>query len=168
MGEGHAGLVGPGLDEVGEFQQQGTKSLLKQRESLALAQYLDVVLHVHAGCAQVDDTAAHGALFGVGAHLRHQVVLDLRLDCGGAGQIHLVGVSVQVGELVGADQARGVLGRRQGHPEPPPELPPVGLGPDAAQFLAPVAPGEGGEVGLVGEGLHQRTMSCSRSGPTET
>ena len=124
------GTVGPGLDLPGEGQQQVAQLAQQQVERLALAQHLGVVLDIHRGRAQVDDPAADRALLGIGAHLGHQVVVDLRLDLQRPRQVDLIGVVAQIGDLLRRHQPGGLFRFGQRHPDAPPQPPLACLAPE--------------------------------------
>ena len=88
-----------------------------------------------------------GGALGEGAHLGHQVVMDLGLDLERARDVDLVHVGAQVGGLGGRHQPVFGLGLGQRHPQPAPEQALVVLGPDAAHGIRTVAPGKRGLVG---------------------
>ena len=48
----------------------------------------------------MDDAARSWALLGIREDFGHQVVMDLRFDLMGAGDIDLVGVGFQIGDLL--------------------------------------------------------------------
>ena len=52
-----------------------------------------------------------GALLGISAHFRHQIVLNLRLNRFGALNIDLFDVRFQVGDLFGRDQPAACCAR---------------------------------------------------------
>ena len=150
MREGDAGQARLVLDLLRQDAQELGQPDQQQIRSLPQPQRLDVVQHIHAGGAQVDDATAHRALLGIRANLGHQVVTDLRLDLRRALQVDIALVGHQVSQLLGANQPRLVLRRRQSNPKAPQQQALVQLRPDRAHLLGAVAPGEGGEVGVVG------------------
>ena len=120
------------------------------------AQGVYVVEHIHRRGAEMDDGAAGGALLGVGTDLGHEIVAYLFFDLLGAFNVDVVLARAQVGHLHGCDQPGLVLGFGQRDPDAAHEPALFGLAPSPAHYLAAVAPGQRGEVGLVGEGGHGR------------
>jgi hypothetical protein len=51
--------------------------------------------------AQVENRPADGTLFGKSPQFRHQVVVDFGLYRLGAGDVHVVLMGLQVGDLLG-------------------------------------------------------------------
>ena len=100
--------------------------------------------------------AAHRTLFGKGADFGHQVVLDLLLDLLGALNIDVILARPQIGNLGGCDQSGLILGFCQRHPYAAHEPALFGLAPGFSHNLAAVAPGQGGQIGVVGECRHGR------------
>ncbi len=75
----------------------------------------------------MNDAAADRALLGIGANLGHHVVARLTFDLQGALDVDLVGVGLQVGQLLGRDQPGDVLRLGQRYPHLPHQPPLVGL-----------------------------------------
>ena len=92
-----------------------------QRERLAQQDEVGVVGHKAARGPQVDDRPGRGALVAVGIDVRHHVVPQLVLVLGGRGEVDVVDVGPQRGELLLGDrQPQLGLGLRQRDPQPPP------------------------------------------------
>jgi hypothetical protein len=142
VGVGHADLIGPGLDQVGQVDQQGAKLLQYQVQPITQTESIGIVLYIHAGSAQVYDAASHRTLLGEGFDLGHQVMPGLGLDLVGTLDVHVLHVRPQVGHLLRRHQAVVGLGLGQGDPDTPPETPFVYHAPDPAHGVRAIAPGQ--------------------------
>ena len=97
MGIGHRNRIGLSLDT----RRQGAQDLIQQREQhvagIAHSQRIGVIFDIHAGSAQMDDRPAHRALFGIGTHLSHQIVVQIALELLSALPVDIPLVSTQLG-----------------------------------------------------------------------
>ena len=156
VGEGDSGRVGFVCDSCRQCGQRALQPFDDLVEARTQAQGVHVVEYIHRRGAEMDDRAANGALLGIGADLRHEVVTDLFLDLLGAFNVDVVLARAQIGHLHGCDQPGLVLSLCQRDPDAAHESTLFGLAPSPAHGLAAVAPGQRREVGLVGEGRHGR------------
>ena len=149
MRERHGRRIGPAFDLLGKGHQQRGQLRQDQVQGVPDAEGIGVILDIHRGRAQVDDAAADRALLGVGPHLGHQVVVDLRLDGLCPRQVDLIRVCNEIGDLLGGHQPGGLLRFGQRHPDAPPQAPPLHFAPQGPHLRRSVAPGEGREIGVV-------------------
>ena len=68
-------------------------------------------------------------MLGVGAHLGHEVVVNLSLDRLSAHKIDVILMSAQVSDLGGGHQASRRLRLGQSDPQAPPQAPFIGFAP---------------------------------------
>ncbi len=159
MGEGNRGGVRLGFDAVGQRRQQGDQLVNHQVECVAQPQGIDIVQHIHRRGAEMNDRAADRTLFGIGLDLSHQVVANFLLDGLGAGDVDVVLVRAQIGDLRGADQPGRVLCLGQRHPDTTQQPALVRLAPQPAHCITAVTPGERGKIGLMIEHGYQNPSS---------
>ena len=88
-----------------------------QIQGMTQPERIDIVQHIHGGGAQVNDRAADGTLFGKGFDLRHQIMANLALNFFGAGNVDLLLVGAQIGDLCRRYQAGFGLRFGQGDPK---------------------------------------------------
>ena len=82
-------------------------------------------------------------LAGKDFQLSHEIVADFCLDDVGGGNVDVVLVGGNVGQLVRRDKAGGCLCLGQRHPDVTPQTARGHLRPERAHLAAAVAPGEG-------------------------
>jgi len=80
VGEPHASMIGPVFDQTCQMSQYGPEFPAQEVQGLAQAERVGVILNIHTGTAEVDDTPAQRALLRKSLHLGHEVMLDLGLD----------------------------------------------------------------------------------------
>ncbi len=139
------------LDEIGQIEQHRVQLLPDEIKGLANAHGVGVELNVCTRRSQVDHRPTDGTLLGKRAYRGHQIVVNLALDLRNAGQINLILMRKQIGQLIVINQPGLVLRGRQRDPDPAEEPVPVGLTPDGPHLLGPIPPGEWGEKCIVRE-----------------
>ena len=109
--------------------QRGTDG----RQPTAKAIGFHRILDVHRGRAQVQLSAPDWRLCGKDPNLGHQVVMDLAFDGQRRLDIDAVDVSLQIGQLLGRNEALGRLRLRQADPHFAPQPSSRPLGKERAQ-----------------------------------
>ena len=122
------------LDDFGHARQEYRQFLADERESLFDLQGFGVVLDIHRGGAQMDDSPAGLALGCVHLDLSHQVMMQLLFDLQRPGNIDLTGVVFQILHLLRGDQSPFHLGFSHHHPQLAPQQPLIFLAPHPAHF----------------------------------
>ena len=165
------GKAGHGLVFVGEFGQQGKHAqqlFAHQLQRLAHDDDVGVVAHIAAGGAQVDDALGVRALQAVGVDVAHHVVAALLLPADGVLIVDVVGVGLQLGDLlVGDGKALPLFGFGQGDPEFSPSTELVVVGEDVLHLPAGVAGLEGGNVSVVFCHSALRSLSFEKAAPSK-
>ena len=115
----------------------------------------------------MDDPLGVRALQAVGVDVAHHVVAALLLPADGVLVVDVVGVGLQLGDLlVGDGQALPLLGLGQGDPEFAPGAELVVVGEDVLHLLAGVAGLEGGNVSVVCHSV-LRSLSFEKAAPSK-
>lgn len=91
--------VGEAFAEGGEFVDDGEQTAEKQADRVSQEQQVGVVDDVHAGRAEVDNSAGGGSGLGEGVDVCHDVVPRLALVAAGGGEVDLVDDAFHGGDL---------------------------------------------------------------------
>ena len=104
--------------------------------------YVGVIAHIAAGCAQVNNAAGRGTAIAICMHMGHHIMAQLFLISGGGGVVNILRVRFQLRQLfVSNRQAQLLLGFRQHNPQLAPGAEFVVRREDELHFLAGVAAG---------------------------
>ena len=121
MREGQAGQGTVFLGEPGETVDHGHQPVADHFQGLAEQDEIGIVGHVATGRAEVDDRPGGGAKVAVGMNVGHDIVPQPPLVALGGGEVDVVDVALQFGDLLRPDgQAQFGLGFSQRNPQPPP------------------------------------------------
>src|SRR5262249_55870825 len=154
--------------EGGQGVDDADEGVAHQAEGVAHEDQVGVVGDVAGGGAEVEDVAGGGGGVAVGVDVGHDVVPQPALVHLGAGEVDVVDVGPQLGELPGGDaggdavvfgQAQLGLGLGEGDPEPAPGGELLLRAPERGHLGAGVAGDQG--VVIDRKGIHGAlSLSC--------
>ena len=147
VGESQGGQVLIGLGKVGQHPDDTHNLVANELEGFGHDDDVRIVPHVAGGGAPVDDARSLGALLAIGVHMAHHIVADHLFPLLGHFVVDVVGVLLQLCNLLICNgQPQLLLRLSQSNPKLPPGAELHVRGKKVFHFLVRVAGGQGGFV----------------------